>query len=361
MSDEVYRKLAEVLDTLPNGFPTTDTGVEIKILKKVFEPDEAELFCDLRMKFETPEQISARTGRPLPELAEKLKVMGEKGQVFAIEFGPTRLYKMIPWAFGIFEFQLPRLDREFCELNEEFGKYFGAQFFRGQPQLMQVVPVEKEISGEHTALPYHKVSAIIENSKSFAVAECVCKKEKELLDHPCSKPTEVCLALAPIPGVFKNDHRNKVLTKEEAYALLARAEEAGLVHMTWNEKSGHFFICNCCGCCCGVLRGINDLGIPAGLVVNSHYVAEINPDECSACGICADERCQVNAIEEGDGTYVVVPERCIGCGLCVSTCPSEAITLKKKPEAECVPPPENEADWFNTRAKIRGRDFDKYK
>ena len=65
MSDESYRKLAKVLDTLPNGFPATESGLEIRLLEKIFEPEEAELFCDLRLTFETPEQIAERTGRPL--------------------------------------------------------------------------------------------------------------------------------------------------------------------------------------------------------------------------------------------------------------------------------------------------------
>jgi len=49
MSDEVYHKLAKVLDTLPNGFPATESGVEIKLLKRIFEPEQAELFCDLKL------------------------------------------------------------------------------------------------------------------------------------------------------------------------------------------------------------------------------------------------------------------------------------------------------------------------
>jgi hypothetical protein len=36
MIDEAYHKLAKVLDTLPNGFPATKNGIEIKILKKIF-------------------------------------------------------------------------------------------------------------------------------------------------------------------------------------------------------------------------------------------------------------------------------------------------------------------------------------
>jgi hypothetical protein len=35
MSDKIYQNLAKVLDTLPNGFPATESGIEIKLLKKI--------------------------------------------------------------------------------------------------------------------------------------------------------------------------------------------------------------------------------------------------------------------------------------------------------------------------------------
>ena len=79
MSDDSYRKLAKVLDTLPNGFPPTESGLEIRLLEKIFEPEEAELVCDLRLTFETPEQIAERTGRPLEGLKETLLSMWRKG------------------------------------------------------------------------------------------------------------------------------------------------------------------------------------------------------------------------------------------------------------------------------------------
>ena len=118
MSDDIYRKLAEVLDTLPNGFPTTESGVEMQLLKKVFAPDEAELFCDLRLSFETAAQVAERTGRPLDGLEEKLIEMKNRGEILGINAEGTWIFRMMPWVFGIYEFQLPRLDREFAELNE---------------------------------------------------------------------------------------------------------------------------------------------------------------------------------------------------------------------------------------------------
>ena len=42
MSEEIYANLAKVLDTLPNGFPATESDVEIKLLKRIFRPQDAE-------------------------------------------------------------------------------------------------------------------------------------------------------------------------------------------------------------------------------------------------------------------------------------------------------------------------------
>jgi Fe-S-cluster-containing hydrogenase component 2 len=360
MSDEIYRKLATVLDTLPNGFPSTDDNLEIKLLKRIFEPEQAELFCDLRLAFESAEQIAERTGRPLEGLEEKLITMREKGQIFGVEFGGNRLFKMVPWLLGIFEYQLPHLDKELAEMTDEYHKAFGPQFFSKTPQLMQTLPIEEEISSEQQALPYEKVSALIESGQSFLLNDCVCKKEHDLVDRPCDRPLEVCLAIAPLPGVFDNASHGRAITREEAYKLLADCEENGLVHMTGNTQSDRFYICNCCKCCCNVLRGINELGIPATSVVNSHYYAEIDADECNSCGVCADERCQVGAIDEKDDVYEIAPEKCIGCGLCITTCPEEAIQLKRRPEGEIAHPPLNQEQWYKERGQVRGVDFSKY-
>ena len=86
MNTDVYRRLADTLNTLPNGFPATEDGLEIKLLKKIFDPDEAELFCDLRLSFETPEQIAGRSGRPLEGLTERLVAMWKRGQLFGVDF-----------------------------------------------------------------------------------------------------------------------------------------------------------------------------------------------------------------------------------------------------------------------------------
>ena len=359
MSDEAYYRLAKVLDTLPSGFPATESGIEIRILKKIFDPEEAELFCDLRLTPETAAQISERTGRPLEGLEEKLVSMGQKGALWASESDGMWTFKMAPWIVGIYEFQVKRMDREFAAMCEEYSRPWGRQFMRRGPQIMQVVPIEKEIPVKQEALTYQQVSGLIEKARSYMVNECICKKKQGLLDQPCSKPTEVCLAMAPVPRAFdKISMGGKVITKEEAYEVLQKAEDAGLVHLTSNVESGHWFICNCCGCCCGVLNSAR-LGLPN--FVNSHYYAEIDPELCSACGICADERCQVKAINKGDDSCSVITRRCIGCGLCASTCPEDAIKMvHKKPEERSIPPKDDDA-WLEEKGRQRGVDYSKYK
>ena len=360
-TNQTYKKLATVLDTLPNGFPATENGVEIKILKKIFTPVEADLFCDLRLTFESPEQVSERTGRPITGLAEQLETMWHKGQLFGIDFGEVKVFKMMPWVVGIYEFQVKSMDKELAKLCEEYYPTAGKEFFKHKPHIMQVIPIEKEIENTQATLPYEQVSTIIENGNSFAVNECICKKEKDLTEKPCDKPLEVCMGIAPVPGIFEGDHPwgGRAISKDEAYAVLKKSEEAGLVHLTSNVQGGHTYICNCCGCCCGVLRSINELGFSEG--VNSHFYAVIDEDSCSGCGICSDERYQINAIEENQDIYSIIKDKCIGCGLCISTCPEEAIALELKEEKDCVVPPVDENEWFENRAETRGVDYSIHK
>ncbi len=358
MSDAVYSKLAAILDTMPNGFPRTPDGLELRLLKKIFTLDEAELFCDLKLHPETIEQIAERTGRPLQGLDEKLTSMSKRGEVLGLNFGGVKLFAMLPWAVGIYEFQINRLDREFCEMCEEYAKYIGPNLLGIEPQIMQTIPIEEKIPARQEALPYELVSSIIENGKAFRVNECICKKEREFMGDPCSKPHEVCLSISPLEGAEMILDWGRKISKEEAYEVLRKSEEAGLVHLTSNVESGHLFICNCCGCCCGVLRSMNEFDFTN--VINSHFRAVIDETICDGCAVCVDERCQVKAIEQTAIAYRV-NERCIGCGLCITACPLDAIKLVRKPQEEIIRPPSTQSEWNEERARSRAVDYSAFK
>ncbi len=55
----------------------------------------------------------------------------------------------------------------------------------------------------------------------------------------------------------------------------------------------------------------------------------INPEECTACGLCEDA-CPTDAISENEDedTFVIDPEACDDCGTCVDECPNDAIAEK---------------------------------
>jgi ferredoxin len=147
----------------------------------------------------------------------------------------------------------------------------------------------------------------------------------------------------PVPGD---------VTREEALALLDEAERQGLVHTVSNFKSGMFYVCNCCGCCCSILRGITEYGLEHSVAAAS-YRAVVDADACTGCGICV-ERCQVKAIEMCDGVAVVDRSRCIGCGLCVTGCAPETVRLERLPDAQVLEPPEDFAAWEAARLANRG-------
>ncbi|UCF56540.1 MAG: 4Fe-4S binding protein, partial [Deltaproteobacteria bacterium] len=147
------------------------------------------------------------------------------------------------------------------------------------------------------------------------------------------------------------------ISKEEALEVLKNAEEEGLVHNAfYNTKQGHFAVCNCCPCCCGVFRGVKEFKAPYFLA-KSNFFASIDQETCSECGVCAEERCPVEAIVEEDNGYTVQSDICIGCGVCTVTCPTESINLVRKPESEQDLPPEDIVDWSAKRAASRGIDL----
>jgi Na+-translocating ferredoxin:NAD+ oxidoreductase RNF subunit RnfB len=352
MSQSVYKKLARKLDAIPNGFPGTESGVELKILAKIYTPKEAALACEMLLVPESAEQIAKRTGRDPAKTAVLLEEMVRKGQIQAIGEGEQRKFGLIPFAVGVYEMQLGRLDEEFARLWEEYYPVFAERLLNYLPPIFKVVPVEKSIPVEVQVFPYEQASALLNQAKSFGVRKCICKVEKALLGEPCKYPVEVCLVFMPVEGAFDDDPDTRVITKEEAVQILRETEEAGLIHSSANIREGHFYICNCCTCCCGIMRGISQLGIKNS-VAKSDFYAKVNPEMCTGCETCT-ERCQFGAPSIKDNISHVDQERCVGCGLCVMTCPSGAMTLVRKAEDQISVPPQNVIEWIVERADSRG-------
>jgi len=57
MAKDIYQELRKQLDLYSLGFPATESGIELKILKKLFRKEDAELFLRMTQRLETAEQM----------------------------------------------------------------------------------------------------------------------------------------------------------------------------------------------------------------------------------------------------------------------------------------------------------------
>jgi electron transport complex protein RnfB len=350
---DVYKDLAQKLDGLPQGYPTTESGIELKILQKIYSPEEAEMALKIRPIPETAEVIAQRLGKPAPEMEAILDDMVGKGQIGSFKHLGQQMYMFFPFVIGVYEFQLDRMDKELTEMFEEYAPRLLREFGGHAPAAARVVPISKDVGADLLVHRHDDVRGMIEEAKSFKVLDCICRKEQALEGHPCKHTVEVCLAFSNEEEAFEKDPLGRVISQAEAFAVLDKAEEEGLVHCTYNVQSGQSFVCNCCPCCCGILRGVKEYKAPY-ILAKSNFVALIDQDNCVQCGVCADERCPMEAIVEEDGDYKVIPERCIGCGACISTCTTAAIQLVRRPDSEQDTPPADLVDWTMKRAANRG-------
>jgi Pyruvate/2-oxoacid:ferredoxin oxidoreductase delta subunit len=350
---DAYIKLARVLDRFPNGYPATESGVELAILRKIFSPADAAMALDLSMIPETAEMIAGRLRRPVDEVRETLDGMADRGQIYKLMRRNGFQYALAPFVIGIYEFQLNRIDRELAELFEAYAPALFGTVGGSSPALARVVPVNRRIEAQAEILPYDDLRATLSSCNSFRVAECICRKEKSLVGEPCSHTSETCMTFAKAEDAYEGlPEWGREISREEALDLLDRTEEEGLVHCTYNVGQEPFFVCNCCSCCCGLLRGVNEFDAPY-MLASSNFVSEIDAELCSECGDCSNGRCPVGAIAEGTEGHSVNSERCIGCGVCATGCDFDAIQLVPRPEEESLTPPETLVKWAFARTDHR--------
>ena len=349
----MYERLRERLDDMAVGFPATESGVEMRILKKIFTESDAELFVKLRPIPESPKDIAERLGMETVPQADQLEEMAKKGLLFRVRKGEKVRYAAVPYVVGIYEFQLNHMDAEFARDHEEyFETAFGKTIQGFQTPVLRTVPIDRNLVAEYPVAPFEDVLEILENQETIAVAPCVCRTTKDLTGERCDKPLENCFSFGSHAAYYVENGMGRYISKKEAKEIVVANEKAGLVMQPFNSKKAGG-MCSCCGCCCGVLRGIKSLPVPAD-AVKSNYFAEVDADECTGCETCID-RCQMDAITMVDDIAQIALARCIGCGLCITTCPTEALSLIKKADDQLYEPPQSGGETYIRIATERGK------
>ncbi len=332
MSDDVFLKLREFLDQFPLGYPQTPSGVEIKILKRLFTEEEAKIAVILTHIPEEASKIAKRTGMDVNDLEDKLEMMANKGLVFRMRRDNKTLFNAIPFMIGLYEYSVKKVD-------EELAKYFKEYYDTAYQDEMgisnvpgfKVIPIEKTIEPNTTLYPYQKLKESIRNARVISVTECICRKEARLNGEGCDYPIETCLSFGVAAEYYIENGIGRKISVDEAIRIIEEADKAGLVHAGANSK--HLSnICNCCPCCCASMKGITKKGLDKHKFMNALFESIIDEEICISCGSCL-ERCPVGAIEMDD-IAIVSRDKCLGCGLCASVCPEEAITLRLREDGE---------------------------
>ena len=330
-----YEALREILDTHPAGAPASPFFDEI--LHILFSEPEVALAAQMSFQAMPVARIAAGAGIDAPAARAHLEAMAERGVIYSRGDGDGREYGLFPTIPGLFEIpfmkkNLPQKERLAALWMQYHNGGFGAAFAGSPTPMMRVVPVQKSLEFQNHVLPYEEVAELIRRTTFRAQATCACRESV----NKCDKPRDVCLFFDKPAKALVDRGFARAVSAEEAMQILDRAEAAGLVHTATNSADRATVICSCCSCCCTILRGRTELNLPHAFAPSA-WIAAMDAGLCSGCGLCADERCPVKAIDLVDEIAVVDRGRCIGCGLCVSTCSTKAARLVAREPAPAVP------------------------
>ena len=335
--------LVPLIDRL-NQYPIglVDNHILRELLSLLFTPDEAYVGSHFPLREATLDEMMERTGLPEAKLTNILESMADKGLVMDMPYGGTVYYLLMPGVIGFIEFTFMknRTDLPLKKVAKLMSDYFhwdtkngqGKEFFGSNTQLTRSLPYESHIPVNSTIVSYDSAKSIIENSEFGAVSMCYCRHKREHEGKSCKKGAPVdgiCISLGKGSEFLVRRGFAEKKSKDELTSILQKAENLKLTHITDNIRDKPTFICNCCGCCCEIMAGVQS-GYYNG-VNKTPYIAEVDQEFCDYCGDCFSA-CNVKAIgldRDNSSRRVskVKDEICLGCGACISSCKKDAISL----------------------------------
>ncbi len=334
--------LIDRLNKYPIGLPDSETLR--KILAIIFTEEEAYVASRFPLTEATLKELVRFTGWEADRLAQKLEEMAVKGLVMDSKYGGKTYYLLMPGLIGFFEFTFmkQRNDLPVAELAQLMHEYLfddpdrkmGSEFFSSKTPLTRSLAYEEHIPVSSQVATYESAREIIKTASYGAIGMCYCRHTKEHLNQKCEKDApvkEICISLGTAAKFMVRRGFAEHRTKDQLLAILEKARDLNLTHITDNIRYKPSFICNCCSCCCELLGGIMQ-GFPLG-IAKTNYSLSINSETCIGCGLCK-KACNVAALElidsKNDGKrkqMQVLSDHCLGCGACIGVCPTKSLSL----------------------------------
>lgn len=345
-----YQLLQQRLSQKVQG--ASNSPILMKILSMLFSPHEAEIASRLPHNFTPLDNLVNKFDMPKDELESKLTEMSQRGVLLDIKHNNTRYFTLPPVVIGLFEFVFMRTrpDMPLPDLAKLFDQYFHENndfmmtHFEGKTQLFRTFVREEALSETDYAeiLDWERASHVVDTASAWAVGLCQCHHTAEHLGSSCERPQEVCLTFNYAAEALSSAGHARSISKRESMEILAKSKDSGLAQTGDNVKNKVTFICNCCGCCCSVMRALKSLDLSKPLV-SSNWIMEIDIEKCKGCGECA-KVCPMDAvhIERGEDAKkkrwaVRQEELCLGCGVCKTVCKSGAAKMKSRPQKVFIP------------------------
>lgn len=362
-----YRLLQERFDRHLTGAPASPTFT--KILELLFTPEEARLVRRFPTIPTRTSKLAQKLKMPEAELNEKIQELGQRGLVIDIENKGRRYVALPPVVIGFFEYTFMRTRGEapMAELAKLFDQYmleddrFSRAVFQKQTQVGRSMVREESLpGGDHIEiLDWERATYVVEHAKSHAVSMCACRHKAEHLGHACKNDQNNCLSFGGAADVLVHNGLAQHISVNESMELLEQGKEAGLAQTGDNVQNDLSYICNCCGCCCGMMEAIKTFDIK-NAIVSSNWVIEIDEETCSGCGKC-ETACPVDAIEmvkyEQGGKNrqkaVSNAEVCLGCGVCPTVCKTGSAEMTSREQR--IVTPERGFDKYAAMAIERGK------
>lgn len=359
--------LIDRLNRYPVGLP--DSEQLRRILAILFSEQEAYVASRFPLQEASLTELARATGWPQERLEPVLEQMAGKGLVMDSAYQGTIYYLLMPGLIGFFEFTFmkQRQDLPVEELAQLMHEYLfedpenamGREMFGSKTPLTRALSYEEHIPVESVVTTWEGARQIVEQAGYGAIGMCYCRHKKEHLGGRCAKraPTgEICISLGTAARFMVRRGFAEERSVEQLLAVLDRARELKLTHITDNIRHKPSFICNCCSCCCELLGGVMR-GFPDG-VAKAPFTLQIDEQSCIGCGLCW-KACNVSAIapvtdyDDADKkTARVSADHCLGCGACIASCPTGSLSLI--PVARPLPP-ERKRELFKQILKEKKR------
>lgn len=350
----VYEKLRTRLSEMTVGFPTTENGSEILLLKHLFSKEEANTYLAMKDGYQYPSEVATILGEDEVTVSARMLLMSQKGLIFRVrgKHGEPNKYRVLPWLIGISDIQVDRMSKQYLKDSEDFflnGLKKQISIIKKLP-LLRILPVNENLVVGKQILPFDDAVSIIKSKDRISVANCICRQTAKIAGSTCHHPMETCLQCDSWADFMVGNGNARYISKEEAIAILKLNEENGAVIEMMNSQ-GAELICSCCPCHCIILKLLRITSDPGRDFV-SNYFCGYDASLCTNCGICV-KRCPIRARQLIDGKMVYKPQLCVGCGLCVSTCKAGANELLRKDNDKIYTPLETIFDTYEEIEKMK--------